>query len=401
MKLLIPSQCIELTGEVQRVLLLAEQQGFAIGHIELGVSPTPYLQLVGDTTLSLSCNWFTHVQPDADWVLHYGAAAKDLPATHVHDGWIFISEEPHQGRVIDRWQHSDEVRYLHQVKKLEPADCWRHLAWVLACLSLDFPIEDALVLSRAALNVSRETWPCDYRHFPQPQTQADLSAFPTLTPESLGVYPVVDDVRWIAQLLPLGITTIQLRIKDPHQTDLEQQVIEAIRLGREFGAQVFINDYWQLAAKHGAYGVHLGQEDLQTVDLNVLLENNLRLGLSTHGYFELLRIHQLAPSYIALGHIFPTTTKQMPSKPQGLVRLALYQRLLDSMPYGDAVGVPSVAIGGIDALNAEQVLVCGVSSIAVVRAITEAKNVAAAVDTLQHILASSLASAKERSNVVG
>lgn len=92
MKLLIPSQCIELTGEVQRVLLLAEQQGFAIGHIELGVSPTPYLQLVGDTTLSLSCNWFTHVQPDADWVLHYGAAAKDLPAPHVHDGWILLAK---------------------------------------------------------------------------------------------------------------------------------------------------------------------------------------------------------------------------------------------------------------------------------------------------------------------
>ncbi|MGI3026825.1 thiamine phosphate synthase, partial [Vibrio cholerae] len=147
MKLLIPSQCLELTREVQPVLLLAAQQCFAIGLVELGVSPSPYLQLFVDTTLSLSCNWFTHVQPDADWVLHYGAEAKDLSTSHVHDGWIFIGEEPHQGGVIDRWQHSDEVRYLLQVKTLEPADCWRHLAWVLACLSLDFPIEDALVLS--------------------------------------------------------------------------------------------------------------------------------------------------------------------------------------------------------------------------------------------------------------
>ncbi len=307
MKLLIPSQCIELTGDVQRVLLLAEQQGFAIGHIELGVSPTPDLQLVGDTTLRLSCNWFPHVQPDADRVLHYGAVTDDCASTAMHDRWIFIGDE-HQGYVTDHWQHSDEVRSLLQVTPLEPRDYGRHLAWVLACLSLDFPIEDALVLSRAALNVSRETWPSDYRHFPQPRTQAEFSAFPTLKSASLGVYPVVDDVRWIAQLLPLGITTIQLRIKDSHQADLEQQVMEAIRLGREFGAQVFINDYWQLAVKHGAYGVHLGQEDLQTVDLKMLSDNNLRLGLSTHGYFELLRIHQLAPSYIALGHIFPTTT---------------------------------------------------------------------------------------------
>ncbi len=91
----------------------------------------------------------------------------------------------------------------------------------------------------------------------------------------------------------------------------------------------------------------------------------------------------------------------MPSKPQGLVRLALYQRLLDSMPYGDTTGVPSVAIGGIDALNAEHVLACGVTSIAVVRAITEAKDVAVATHTLQHILALSLASTKERNHVVG
>lgn len=57
-------------------------------------------------------------------------------------------------------------------------------------------------------------------------------------------------------------------------------------------------------------------------------------------------------------------------KPQGLVRLALYQKLNDSIPYGESVGYPTVAIGGIDQSNAEQVWQCGVSSLAVVRAIT-------------------------------
>jgi thiamine-phosphate pyrophosphorylase len=73
----------------------------------------------------------------------------------------------------------------------------------------------------------------------------------------------------------------------------------------------------------------------------------------------------------------------MPSKPQGLVRLGLYQKLLDSMPYGKSIGVPSVAIGGIDLDNIQQVLDQGVSSIAVVRAITEAKNVETNVKELQ------------------
>ncbi len=145
-------------------------------------------------------------------------------------------------------------------------------------------------------------------------------------------------------------------------------------LGRQYDAQVYINDHWQLAIKHGAFGVHLGQEDIEQTDLSQLSQAGMSLGLSTHGYYELLRIVQINPSYIALGHIFPTTTKQMPSKPQGLLRLALYQKLIDSIPSGEKNGYPTVAIGGIDLSNAEQVWRCGVSSLAVVRAITQSES---------------------------
>lgn len=211
--------------------------------------------------------------------------------------------------------------------------------------------------------------------------QGESVSFATLTKPSLGLYPVVDDVSWIQRLLPMGINTIQLRIKNPQQADLEQQVKKAIELGRQYDAQVFINDYWKLAIKHGAYGVHLGQEDIEESNLAQLSKAGVRLGLSTHGYYELLRIVQIHPSYIALGHIFPTTTKEMPSKPQGLVRLALYQKLIDTIPYGitgestkQQLGFPTVAIGGIDQSNADQVWACGVSSLAVVRAITLASD---------------------------
>lgn len=142
-------------------------------------------------------------------------------------------------------------------------------------------------------------------------------AFPTIDKAKFNLYPVVDDVNWIEHLLKLGVRTVQLRIKDPKQGDLEAQIIRAIALGREFNAQVFINDHWQLAIKHQAYGVHLGQEDLTSANLTELLDAGIRLGLSTHGYYELLIAAGIQPSYIALGHIFPTTTKQMPSKPQG------------------------------------------------------------------------------------
>lgn len=113
----------------------------------------------------------------------------------------------------------------------------------------------------------------------------------------------------------------------------------------------------------------------------------IRLGLSTHGYYELLRIVQIAPSYIALGHIFPTTTKQMPSKPQGLVRLSLYQKLIDTIPYGSENGVPTVAIGGIDLTNACDVWQCGVSSLAVVRAVTLSNEPQKVIQAFSQIMA--------------
>lgn len=78
-----------------------------------------------------------------------------------------------------------------------------------------------------------------------------------------------------------------MRIKDKHPEDVEQEIIEAIKLGKQYHARLFINDYWQLAIKHQAYGVHLGQEDLDIADLNAIKHAGLRLGISTHDEAEL------------------------------------------------------------------------------------------------------------------
>ncbi|WP_298775477.1 thiamine phosphate synthase [uncultured Shewanella sp.] len=189
----------------------------------------------------------------------------------------------------------------------------------------------------------------------------------------LGLYPVVDDIDMLASLLAAGTQTIQLRVKgsdDPYleekvEEKIEKQIIQAVALGQQYRARVFINDHWQLAIKHGAYGVHLGQEDLAFADLFALNQANMALGVSSHSYFELLLASQLAPSYLALGHIFPTTTKEMPSLPQGLNKLSRYVSLMKGH-------YPLVAIGGIDDDRLEQVKATGVDDIAVVRAVTQA-----------------------------
>ncbi|WP_201208782.1 thiamine phosphate synthase [Klebsiella michiganensis] len=187
--------------------------------------------------------------------------------------------------------------------------------------------------------------------------------FPSV-PFRLGLYPVVDSVTWIERLLAAGVRTIQLRIKDKRDSEVEEHVVAAIALGRKYHARLFINDYWRLAIKHQAYGVHLGQEDLETTDLSAIRNAGLRLGVSTHDDMEIDIALAARPSYIALGHVFPTQTKQMPSAPQGLDQLAQHiQRL----------GVyPTVAIGGISLERAPAVLATGVGSVAVVSAITQA-----------------------------
>ncbi|EKK4083260.1 thiamine phosphate synthase [Cronobacter dublinensis] len=193
-------------------------------------------------------------------------------------------------------------------------------------------------------------------------------------PRRLGLYPVVDSVEWIARLLEAGVRTLQLRIKDKTDADVEADVRAAIDLGKRYHARLFINDYWRLAIKHQAYGVHLGQEDLQTADLNAIRAAGLRLGVSTHDDMEIDVALAVRPSYIALGHVFPTQTKQMPSAPQGLAQLAAHvQRLGD---------YPAVAIGGISLARAPAVLETGVGSIAVVSAITQAADWRAATQQL-------------------
>ena len=158
----------------------------------------------------------------------------------------------------------------------------------------------------------------------------------------IGFYPVVPTADWVQRLLGWGVRTVQLRIKaaDHSLAEIALQVRAAVEAGRAVpGAQVFINDHWQLALAAGAYGVHLGQEDLDDANIEALRHAGVRLGLSTHTPAELARAHAVQPSYLAIGPVYPTTLKIMPYDPVGLERLKLW--VPQAAPY------PVVAIGGI------------------------------------------------------
>lgn len=197
-------------------------------------------------------------------------------------------------------------------------------------------------------------------------------------PQALGLYAVLPSAEWVGRMARAGVPTLQLRFKSTDTQAIDREVHTAVQAVQGTSSRLFINDYWQLAIEAGAYGAHLGQEDLDTLspdDLKRLRQSGLRLGLSTHTDAEVKRAAALRPSYIALGAVFPTTLKAMPTAPLGLERLAAYAQLLQ--------GYSTVAIGGIDAEHLPSIAATGVGSFAVVRAIVAAANPEAAAQALK------------------
>lgn len=162
----------------------------------------------------------------------------------------------------------------------------------------------------------------------------------------LGIYPVVDRTAKLKPLYECGITTAQLRVKDMDGKALEQEIIEAIRISEEFKARLFVNDYWQLAIEHDAYGIHLGQEDIQEADVEAIFDAGIRLGISTHTPEEIDIALGFEPSYIAIGPVFVPISKELKYETVGI-------GLLKS--WAQSVDYPVVAIGGITLENIKEV----------------------------------------------
>jgi thiamine-phosphate pyrophosphorylase len=175
-------------------------------------------------------------------------------------------------------------------------------------------------------------------------------------------YLIVDSSEWLERLLPLGVKLVQLRIKDLPDTELRQEIRLARALCIHHGAQLVINDHWELAIEERCDFVHLGQSDLYTADVYTLKKLGLRIGISTHDYTELENALSFQPDYIALGPIYPTLLKEMPWEPQGLSRIAEWKRLV--------ANIPLVAIGGLTVERLAGVFEAGADSAAVVTDIT-------------------------------
>ena len=260
------------------------------------------------------------------------------------------------------------------------------LAGALAAIHMGFIESDAKVLGKAWSRMTQgdggfnaQKWPNRPEHFDLlPWTRnMNPNAFAEC-PTRLGLYGVMPDADWVKRMVDAELPTVQLRFKSDDRSRIRKQIKEAVAASKDSKTLLFINDYWEQAIDAGAYGVHLGQEDIATANLDQIRMAGLRLGLSTHGYAEMAYADRFCPSYIAMGAVFPTNLKMMPTAPQGLGRLYQYAKLMSHYPL--------VAIGGIDAGSIRTVSKSGVGSVAVVRAITQAKDPKAAIKHLQELM---------------
>jgi len=162
----------------------------------------------------------------------------------------------------------------------------------------------------------------------------------------------------VRRLAKGGALLIQLRDKTSGARDFLESAKAAVITGRECGVKLIINDRADIAAAVGADGVHLGQDDLPVAAARELLGAKAIIGLSTHCLSQADAATKLGIDYLALGPVFSTGTKDDTAPEVGLDGLKAVRSKIGEFPL--------VAIGGITADRALDVLRAGASSIAVI-----------------------------------
>jgi hydroxymethylpyrimidine kinase/phosphomethylpyrimidine kinase/thiamine-phosphate diphosphorylase len=251
--------------------------------------------------------------------------------------------------------------------------------------------------------VAQTEFPSQFQHYPTVamNPDKDLPAFRPMKAFSdqshsdddrpfLGrILPIVNTGDWVERLCAVsgddGVTDIQLRIKDETDPAKILEIVQRSQTACEAaGIRLWINDYWQAAVQAGCFGVHVGQEDLvKCIDkggLEAMQAANMALGISTHSYGELSAALGVKPSYISLGPVFATSSKNVQFDPQGLWTVSKWRQLISP-------DVPLVAIGGIgDADTATRVKEAGADCVAVIGAVTKAKETRVAVSQLNEAM---------------
>jgi thiamine-phosphate pyrophosphorylase len=181
-----------------------------------------------------------------------------------------------------------------------------------------------------------------------------------------GLYAIVDESTCRARgispcdvargALDGGATALQLRAKSLDGAEVLELSQEMLSISRGYGVPFFVNDRLDVAALVGA-GVHVGQTDLPIACARRLVPS-IAVGVSTHTLVELASALPSAPTYVAYGPVFPTSSKANPDPVVGLEALGRTVEI--------AGATPVCAIGGIRVERARDVFGRGATLVAVI-----------------------------------
>ncbi|HKR01126.1 MAG TPA: thiamine phosphate synthase [Pyrinomonadaceae bacterium] len=179
------------------------------------------------------------------------------------------------------------------------------------------------------------------------------------------LYPITDarlsllsHAEQVSRLSAGGARFVQLREKHLSPREFYREAEDALREARARDVRLVINDRADVALALAADGVHLGQDDLPPEAARRLLGEQAIIGFSTHNVEQARRASLLPIDYVAIGPIFPTSSKENPDAVVGLEGLRRVREVVRE--------IPLVAIGGITLENARQVLEAGADSVAVI-----------------------------------
>jgi thiamine-phosphate pyrophosphorylase len=155
-----------------------------------------------------------------------------------------------------------------------------------------------------------------------------------------------------------GATVIQLRAKQLSSSAFLELADAAVRLVPPYDARIIVNDRADIALISAASGVHVGQDDLPAAAVRRLMGDGAVIGLSTHTITQVQHAVCEPISYLAVGPVFGTRSKETGYHPVGLELVGAAAKLAGEMPV--------VAIGGITLENARSVIDAGAAAVAVI-----------------------------------
>jgi thiamine-phosphate pyrophosphorylase len=176
-----------------------------------------------------------------------------------------------------------------------------------------------------------------------------------------------------AAYLAGGARLLQLRLKAAGARELYETALALRGVTRAVGARLVVNDRPDVAAAVDADGVHVGQTDVPVAVARRVVGPARWIGVSTHDVEEATRAVGDGADYLGVGPVYATTSKAGALPARGLALVRAVRGL---------TRVPLVAIGGITAETAADVLAAGADAVAVIGALTHAPNPAAATREL-------------------